>query len=707
MPNPELTIEATPLGGLNHDIWGKVISRLPVRQQVQFRTLSREMRDVVDINKLTTYAKLLSRCDDLNRNAEPSYPEPVRFFNAWVPNFRFKLKGDELDFFCSVVTGDRALVNDLLKKNPELVNLCATQGNTAFHYAAACGQLEIFHDLYHLTKRADRLHEERVSVITRKKIYDDWTPALHVRKNIEKETPYDFVLRFGHLKKFTKIFNLKSDLVTLRKLQNSAARYGKVELLFDQGLLSNPANIDEINRQPNTLLHIAARYGQGALLARFMQNPHYDNAFLRRRNEKGANIFHLAVQSGNEILVDDLLERDPSLIESNGVHNQPALYYAIASGQLSMVKKIYALQPEALNDKGYMLENLPSCAIEQGNLEILKFLLEKGAKINDHSHYHLRPVIKKFAALKKRGVDAKRLQKYQDMVVYLVNYFSIAVKEEKYSASRVLYAYDRALSQALEDEADELLPILTAAGAKPTELYGYNYAYNRLASEKERQALPKVRRDLLDEYQRKYKVNSFIYFGKVTLFFIGFMSFCMLLGVLTTALLAGVVLGAQVLFPSLLFMPVVAQCVIYAAMGILTALVPIVIFAMNCISLFNFMERIYPKRSSESDVDENRQLSPVNKVVPLYDPLLAKQYYLEPLKAVAKPESIVVVAGATPAVVVDKEAVLVNPLVDKGEPITAASEGLPGESVNIVKSPQAVTDPTEAEQEVQSPCFKA
>lgn len=705
MPNPILTSEPMPLGYFNHDLWGDIIRRLPIRQQVRFRTLSREMRDVVDINKLTTYAKLLSRCDNLNRNTDASHPEPIRFFNTWVANFRFKLKGDELDFFCGVVTGNRALVNDLLMKNPMLVNLCDVQGNMAFHYAAACGQLEIFHDLYQVAKRIDGLHERRVNVITRKKIYDDWMLPLHIRENTEKETPYDFVIRFGHLKKFTKIFNLK-DLVTLKTLQKSAARYGKIELLLDHGLLSNPTTIDEINRQPNTLLHIAARYGQGALLARFMQNPRYDNAFLRRLDDPqvGANVFHLAVQSGNEALVDDLLKRDPSLIESNGAYSRSVLYYAVASNKLSMVRKIHALQPNAINENDNRIENSLSCAIEQGNLEILKFLLEKDARINIHYFGNLRPVVKKFSALKKDNADTKDLQKYQDMVVYLVNYFAQTVKEKKYSADNVLYAYDRALSDAIEGEADELLPILTAAGAKPTDLYLF-----RNTNEQEKQVLPKVRRDLIDEYQQKYKVNNFIYYGKWALSFIGFISLGMLLAVLAIALAAGAVLGAQALFPSLLLMPAVTQNVIYATLVILTFLLPYFILAINFIPLLDFIERFFPKRSSESDVDESRQLSPVINVTPLYDPLLAKQYYLEPLKAVAKPENIITEAMSSPAAVVDKgtESVLVNPPAEKEGHIAAASEGLQGERVNEVKSPQVVIDPTVTEQEVQPPCFKA
>lgn len=668
MPNPEITSNATPLGSLIHDVWGIIISRLPLRQQVQFRTLSRGLRHVVDTNQWTTYAQLLSRSAPLSECVDPSYPAPVRFFNTWAANFRLKLKGDELDFFCGVVTGKRALVNDLLKQNPRLVTLCDVQGNTAFHYAAACGQPEIFFDLYQAAERAGRLKNKRVSVITRKTIDEYETTPLYLRKNAEGENSYDLIIRYGQLEKFKVIFKLKSGSANLISFQKSAARYGKIELLFDQGLLSDPETMTQANQRPEILLHIAARYGQRKLLARFLQDPRYDNAFLRRLDDPriGANVFHLAVQSGNEALVDDLLKRDAHLIASRDAVNRPALFYAVASGQLSMVEKIYAMQPDEINANfvfaGLASEGscLPRCAVEQGNLEILKYLFEKGARISSSQLSGLPTAVSKFAALKKRGADAKQLQTYQDIVVYFVNYFAAAVKDKKYTVEELQSGYDDAIKDAVEGEADELLPILTAAGAKPTDLNTFNNT-----NEQDKLALPKARRDLIEEYQQQHKKSTFSRYGKLFLQCIGLLAiYASLLLPLAASFLAGVALST---LPLYLALPVAAKIAVIVAIGTLAILLTLAIvkyIGLPYIDYF-FNQSFFPT----SVQYENRQLSPVNNVVPLYNPLLAKQYYLEPLKVSIKPGVAVDETAALSTINMNKnkEAVVESAATDKGK----------------------------------------
>lgn len=596
---------------LNDDMWGRVIELLSIRQQVQFRRVSPRMRDITNSNR-TSYGKLLMRYG-LMVDDNPEYPDPVRFFNTWVPNFRFKLKGDELDFFCAVINGDLELIKNILKQHPNYIFLCDNEGNTVLHYAAACSQADTFH--YLTTLATSKSFSSRVNVVTRR-YFKDYEHGILKTENTAGENAFDWIFRYGQVERFRRLLELKNKSYYVLELQKSATRYGRVDLLFDKGLLSDPVGIAQNNQEKNTLLHTAARHGQRVVLKRFVQGPHFSKADLRKQTKQGSNIFHLAVYSGNEQLVVELLDIDPTLIDSLDAKRRPALYYAVKSGRPSMVKRVHSLQPKAINlgniDVWDAIEsNLANIAIRNADLESLQYLLQNGTLIPCKFTSGLNLAVERYSKIKKQDTNTKDLQNSINMIVYLCNYFQQAVKENKYGKRDVESMYDFALKDAIEKELDELLPILIAAGAKPWYCSKYKYT-----SESEKQKLPKIKRQIIDDYQKHDKEHSITW------------TWILSIGVgilLYMALMFGIICAfayMPILLCSWFTMSTTLQLVTFVIANVLSLISPIAYLWFTWRPFINIF-------LGEVDGENKRVLSPVTDVAPLYDVEQAKRYYLQ------------------------------------------------------------------------------
>nr|WP_255565508.1 ankyrin repeat domain-containing protein [Wolbachia endosymbiont of Cylisticus convexus] len=118
---------------------------------------------------------------------------------------------------------------------------------------------------------------------------------------------------FGNDPKLIKLLlnELRFDIDIINKEGNTplhvAARYGRLDAV--KGLLTRGANIDARNNVNNTPLHIAARYGQLDVVKELLDKK----AKIYTGNKAGNAPLHVAARYGQLDVVKELLTREANI----------------------------------------------------------------------------------------------------------------------------------------------------------------------------------------------------------------------------------------------------------------------------------------------------------------------------------------------------------------------------------------------------------
>lgn len=123
------------------------------------------------------------------------------------------------------------------------------------------------------------------------------------------------------------------------------------------------------------LLYVAAIVGDLVLLSQIIAKDQYILDKVSVGSFKGKNPLHVAISTGKEEFVRELLRIKPSLAEILDVELGAALHIASAKGNLEIVKALVAVKPEMCLARDRDGSNPLHIASARGDLEIVKALV--------------------------------------------------------------------------------------------------------------------------------------------------------------------------------------------------------------------------------------------------------------------------------------------------------------------------------------------
>lgn len=226
------------------------------------------------------------------------------------------------------------------------------EGETLLHYAALGGNVMIFEFL--LEQKCDP-----------------------TSRTYEGNSVLHFAAMFGH---FQMVRYICARFPALLREKNKydftavhfAAREGHDDVL--QVLVARESNIIDMVKGGNTILHLAAANGHLAII-RFIQlvNPMQQDT----ANSSSLLPVHLAVQNGS---VDTLILflKNGTDIMTKTVDKRSLLHFAAFYGQLDMVRYLCTCKPKLIHKLDIEGNTVGHEAAASGNVEVLKYLIEKG-----------------------------------------------------------------------------------------------------------------------------------------------------------------------------------------------------------------------------------------------------------------------------------------------------------------------------------------
>ncbi len=206
-----------------------------------------------------------------------------------------------------------------------IINVQRGEGDTALHYAARQGDVELVMLL--LSLGADR------SI-----------------SNAASQTPYDLLenreiregLESEHLEIIKKLLKKNGESGDTdeqgRTLLHWAAAQGYTVVM--EVLLSREANVEAQDEEGNTPLHLAARYGHFEAVKLLLNK----GANCQTRNKKGRTVLHQAAAGGSLDIVKFLIEEKGMSIDSTDALGATALHLAAGKGHFSVVKLLIKME---------------------------------------------------------------------------------------------------------------------------------------------------------------------------------------------------------------------------------------------------------------------------------------------------------------------------------------------------------------------------
>lgn len=88
-----------------------------------------------------------------------------------------------------------------------------------------------------------------------------------------------------------------------------------------------------------------------------------------------ANDFYTSIQQENVALFSELITKTPSLLKKRNKYNETAIHLAALYGQIDILRFIIKKCPDCLYDTGNSNHNIAYYAVQNGHLEMLKYLL--------------------------------------------------------------------------------------------------------------------------------------------------------------------------------------------------------------------------------------------------------------------------------------------------------------------------------------------
>nr|MBV0899808.1 ankyrin repeat domain-containing protein [Wolbachia endosymbiont of Fragariocoptes setiger] len=174
-------------------------------------------------------------------------------------------------------------------------------------------------------------------------------------------------------------------------------------------LISEGCEMNSVNHQLNTPLHLAARFSDcdSSILEFIINKLQEKNINLSReffyRNDDGDNVFHMAARSGNKLSFEKLFNSINlnssdiiKIISEENYKGETLLHLAASSGNLECIKYVINMMKDKKIDINYQMqklnsngENLAHLIALNGEVEFLDFIMEESEmRLNIEYTFH-------------------------------------------------------------------------------------------------------------------------------------------------------------------------------------------------------------------------------------------------------------------------------------------------------------------------------
>ncbi|XP_051164216.1 alpha-latrotoxin-Lhe1a-like [Leptopilina boulardi] len=279
--------------------------------------------------------------------------EMVKFLIEQGANIRGEDKGGRSVLHRAVSVGNLEMVKFLIKKGENV----STQDNydtTVLHTAARNGNLEMVKFLV----------EEGAKINAKDK---DCISVLHKAAASGNLETVKFLVKEG-----ARINSVdKRDRSILHSAVGSY-NFDMVIFLVEQG-----ANVHAKDENDQSVLHLAASYGILEMVKFLVQK----GGIIHGKDQCGRSVIHSAAQSGNCDLVKFLIDEGAN-VHAKGEDNRSVLEVAVIFNHWNIVEFLLKQCDDQITAEDKNGFSIFHYACRNGNLEMIKLLLERGAKIN-------------------------------------------------------------------------------------------------------------------------------------------------------------------------------------------------------------------------------------------------------------------------------------------------------------------------------------
>ncbi|XP_047128763.1 transient receptor potential cation channel subfamily A member 1 homolog isoform X1 [Hydra vulgaris] len=266
------------------------------------------------------------------------------------------MDGEETPLHIATVIGNIEIVEFLLLHGAD-VEKRNSIGRTALHKAADFGKYEILELLISKNADIDRFDNSYL------------TPLLLASSRPGNQKTIQTLLKCGAQVDLTN--TEEQTALHIAVINNNV---DGVELLLS--FLEAKKIIDMSDKDNNTCLHIACKSGFEKIAIMLMDA----NANVRSRNNFEQTPLHLAAFFGQEDVVDNILEINPSVINDLDREGNSPLHLAAMNGHVNVIS--FLLKSGAsINDKNTKGFTPLVCAVKKGQTEAVKKLILEGANI--------------------------------------------------------------------------------------------------------------------------------------------------------------------------------------------------------------------------------------------------------------------------------------------------------------------------------------
>nr|XP_042907959.1 uncharacterized protein LOC107440000 [Parasteatoda tepidariorum] len=165
-----------------------------------------------------------------------------------------------------------------------------------------------------------------------------------------------------------------------------AASLGHSKIM--QVLLDRGADFNKLDLEGRSSIELAIMHGHLDSVKLFLQNETVD---VNEKINGDYTLLHIAVQCGNLDVVKFLMNENASLNVANEIGSKP-VHVAVQAGHLHIVKHFLQCDEKLLTERGCSNNTLLHYAAQAGETEIAKYLIEKGADVNESGDDGVRPI---------------------------------------------------------------------------------------------------------------------------------------------------------------------------------------------------------------------------------------------------------------------------------------------------------------------------
>ncbi|XP_061186224.1 ankyrin-2-like [Saccostrea echinata] len=245
----------------------------------------------------------------------------------------------------------------IIQQYPDMLKQMNAEGWNAALCAAKGGNVEIL----------ELLSEKDVDLTNKNKIGSN---ILHIAcMNSKLEMCKHIIQHYSDM--LTQINNDKWNAASC------AAQGGSIEIL--ELLAENGVDLTNKNKIGSNILHIACVSSKLEMCKHIIQQ--YPD-MLKQVNNEGSNAALYAAQGGSVEILELLAEKGVDLTNKNKIGGN-ILHIACVSSKLEMCKHIIQHYPHILQEVNNEGWNAALCAAQEGNVEILELLAEKGVDLTN------------------------------------------------------------------------------------------------------------------------------------------------------------------------------------------------------------------------------------------------------------------------------------------------------------------------------------